>query len=168
MLFIMRGTTLSGKDTFIKSSFPNPNHVLSSDNFREMMLGDITSQQHNKKVFDMIHEILECRFLNRVEWTVLNATHLRIKDCSVPIELCKKYRVPFTFISIVPPSIEELKERNEKRSQVSPLRIPESVIEKHHNRYEASKEPFLKEAQYSPLCTWIEIDQDWQVVHHDQ
>lgn len=168
MLFIMRGTTLSGKDTFIKSSFPNPNHVLSSDNFREMMLGDITSQQHNKKVFDMIHEILECRFLNRVEWTVLNSTHLRIKDCSAPIELCKKYRVPFTFISIVPPSIEELKRRNEERSLVSPLRIPESVIEKHYNRYEASKEPFLKEAQYSPLCTWIEIDQDWQVVHHVQ
>jgi len=162
----MRGTTCSGKDTFIKKYFPNQNHVLSSDTFRKILLGDITSQQHNKRVFDMIHEILECRFLNRVNWTVLNATHLRMRDCTAPIELCKKYRVPYTFISITPPDIEELQKRNQLRSLSSPLLIPDSVIEKHYNRYEASKEPFLKEAQYSPLCTWIEIDQDWQVVDH--
>ncbi len=168
MLFIMRGASCSGKDTFITKNFPNRNHVLSSDNFREMMLGDITSQQHNKRVFDMIHEILECRFLNRVNWTVLNATHLRIRDVSAPIDLCKKYQVPFTFISLVPPSLQELKERNKIRAMSTPMNVPDGVLEKHLNRYEASKDPFIQEASYNPLCTFIEIGQDWEVVNHVQ
>lgn len=168
MLFIMRGTSCSGKDRFIDQNFPNRNHVLSSDNFREMLLGDISSQQHNKRVFEMIHEIMECRFLNRVNWTVLNATNLRIRDVGIPIELCKKYHVPFTFVSIVPPTLEVLKERNQYRSMTSSLLIPDTVLEKHLNRYEASKEPFLKEATYNTLCTFIEINQAWEVVHHVQ
>lgn len=167
MLIIMRGTTCSGKDRFIKQHFQNTNHVLSRDNFREMLIGDITAQQQNQRVFELVHQILRERFINRVNWTVLNAPHLRIKDCSVPIELCKEFKVPFTFISIVPPSVEELKRRNEQRYlNESPLLIPDSVIEKHHNRYTASKDPFLQEARYSPLCTWIEIDQDHEVVNH--
>jgi len=166
MLFIMRGTSCSGKDKFIEENFPNKNHVLSSDNFRELMLGDITSQHHNKRIFETMYEILECRFLNRVNWTVLNATNLRYRDVSTPIELCKKYQVPFTFISIMPPDLDELKRRNELRALSSPLRIPESVLEKHLNRYEASKEPFIKEAMYDPLCTWIELYQNWEVVEH--
>lgn len=166
MLFIMRGTSCSGKDRFIDKNFPNKNHVLSSDNFREMMLGDITSQQHNKRIFETMYEILECRFLNRVNWTVLNSTNLRFKDCSTAIELCKKYMVPFTFISIEPPSLEELQSRNELRALSSPLLIPDHVLEKHHNRYWASMDPFLQEAQYNPLCTWIEIDQEWEVLNH--
>lgn len=168
MLFIMRGASCSGKDRFIDNHFPNKNHVLSSDNFREMLLGDITSQQHNHRVFEMIHEILECRLLNRVNWTVLNATHLRIKDVSIPIDLCKKYHVPFTFISLVPPSLEELKLRNKRRSMVGPMLIPDIVLERHHHRYEASKAPFIQEASYNSLCTFIEISQSWEVVNNVQ
>lgn len=166
MLFIMRGTTCSGKDTFIDNTFINRSHVLSSDVFREMILGDITSQQQNGLVFDTLFKIMEYRFLNRVNWTVFNATNLRMKDVARAIDLCKRYHVPFTFISIIPPSIEELESRNIQRSQDSPILIPSKVIAKHHNRYEASKEPFIKEATYNDLCTWIEIDQDYEVITH--
>ena len=165
MLFIMRGTSCSGKDTFIHTHFPNQNHVLSSDNFREMLLGDRSSQQHNARVFDMMTEILEIRFINKVNWTVLNATHLRIRDCNQVIELCKKHHVPFTFISIEPPSVEELVERNRKRWLMTGMNIPESVLTKHHERYYNNLENFHKEAIHNPLCTFIEIDQQYKVKH---
>ncbi len=164
MLFIMRGASCSGKDTLISKVFPNKNHVLSSDNFREMLVGDISSQQHNARVFEMIHEILDNRLANRVNWTVLNATHLRIRDIAVPIELCKRYKVPFTIISIEPPSINELMARNEKRHLQTGQLIPESVLDRHVNRYYDAMDPFLREARYNPLCTFVEIDQNEKVI----
>jgi len=166
MLFIMRGTRCSGKDTFAHQHFLNHCHILSSDNFREMLLGDISNQKQNKRVLDFMHSVLEERFINRVNWTVLNSTNLRIKDCREPIELCKKYSVPFTFLSIRPPSIEVLNQRNYWRYVETGVKIPGEVIEKHHNRYFASVEPFLQEARYNPLCTWIELSQDYEVLSH--
>lgn len=166
MLFIMRGTSCSGKDVFISQSFPDSNHVISSDVFRELLLGDITSQQHNDRVFGMMLEVLEYRLLNRVEWTVWNSTNMRFKDIHKVIEMCKKYHEPFTFISINPPSFETLRERNEKRKDIIGMDIPDSVFERHLHRYEASKSPFQKEAVYNDLCTWIEIDQDHNVLEH--
>lgn len=163
MLFIMRGTSCSGKDSFIDNNFKNNNHVLSSDNFREMLIGDITSQNQNKYIFNKLKEVLESRFINKVNWTVINSTNLRIRDCSSYIELCKKYRVPYTFISIIPPSLDELVYRNNIRNLFSPMNIHIDVLERHHNRYEASKQPFLDETYNSNLCTWIEIDQEWEV-----
>lgn len=164
MLFIMRGASCSGKDTFIDKFYHNRNAVLSSDQFRELLFGDIGSQQQNDRVFDMIFNILETRMLNRVNWTVLNSTNLRFKDVHRPIELCKKYHVPFTFISIIPPDLEVMIERNKKRRLQTGLDIPELVLERHHARYENCKEPFLREATYNELCTWVEIDQDYEVV----
>lgn len=165
MLFIMRGTSCSGKGTFIRSFFKNDNHILSSDDFRELLLGDRSSQQHNTRVFEMIHNILETRFLNRVNWTVLDATNLRIRDCNATIELCKKYKVPFTFISIQPPSVEELIERNKVRFNQTGFNIPENVFDRHSERYYNNLSNFHKEAYNNPLCTFIEIDQDYKVIN---
>lgn len=167
MIFILRGTTCSGKDTFIRRTFCNTNHVLSSDDFREMLLGDRGSQQHNKRVFSMMHEILEIRFLNRVNWTVFNATNLRFRDVQAIVDLCKKYRVPFTFISIAPPPVETLYKRNIDRHERGGILVPYTVIDKHHARYETAKDMFIKEAMYDELCTWIEIDQNYDILRYE-
>ena len=163
MLFIMRATSCSGKDRFIDIHFHNRNHVLSSDDFREILLGDRASQQQNTVVFDTIHSILETRFINRVSWTVLNATNLRIKDCNKTIELCKKYGIPFTVISIQPPTVEELILRNQKRASQGGLDIPDNVFSRHVERYYNNLSNFHLEANNNPLCKFIEIDQDYKV-----
>lgn len=165
MMFIMRGTTCSGKDTFIEQHFDNKNAIFSSDNFREMMCGNMSVQNFNKQVFEEIHRIVEFRLANRAAYTVYNATNLRFKDASIIVELCKKYHVPYIFISIVPPSLDILKDRNEIRhmNKGVPL-IPEGVIEKHFDRYETCKETFIKEAMYGDLCKFIEIDQNYEVL----
>ena len=165
MMFIMRATTCSGKDTFIAEHFENPNHVFSSDNFREMLCGTMGVQQFNKQVFDTMHGIIDFRLANKVDFTIYNATNLRFKDASAVVEMCKKYHVPYIFISIAPPSLEELHQRNEIRhlEKKVPL-IPEGVINKHFERYESCRPRFMEEAFYSDLCKFIEVDQNYEVI----
>lgn len=164
MLFIMRGTSLSGKDTFINSTFNRPNNVLSSDNFRELLFGDMSYQGQNNVVFDKMYTILEHRLIYKVEWTVLNATNLRMKDISIPVGLCGLHQEPFTIISIQPPSLEELMFRAEQRIKDGGINIPTHVLTKHLARYEGSLDSFVAEAKHNPLCTFVEIDQNHDII----
>jgi predicted kinase len=166
MIILMRATSCSGKGTFIKKNFgeKNANHVLSSDEFREKICGTMSEQRQNKKVFDMMYNILESRLTNRVPLTIMDSTHIRFADCQTVVELSKKYHTPIMVISIQPPSIEELKERNESRMTQTGIYIPEDVLEKHLHRYSASMEPFIKEAMYNDYFKFTEIDQDYNVI----
>jgi predicted kinase len=162
----MRGTSCSGKGTFIKNNFGNEssNHVLSSDNFREMLCGTATEQTQNKIVFDTIRLVLENRLKNRVPLTIIDATHIRFKDCQDVIELSLKYHTPIMVISLKPPSIEDLKSRNFDRMKETGFFVPEGVLEKHYHRYTASMAPFIKEAMFNEYFKFTEIDQDYNVV----
>jgi predicted kinase len=160
----MRGTTLSGKDTFISKHFKDGSAIFSSDHFRKMLCGDVHVQQFNNKVFHMMHEIIEFRIANRVDYTVYNATNLKIKDASTIIELAKKYQCPVTVISIQPPDVETLHKRNKKRNMEEGFLIPDNVIEKHYDRYSNCMKAFEDEAYNNHLVKLIEIDQDYEVV----
>jgi len=166
MIILMRATSCSGKGTFIEKYFghESSNHVLSSDNFREMLCGTVTEQTQNKIVFDTIRMVLENRLRNRVPLTILDATHIRFKDCQDVVDVSKKYHTPIMVISIQPPSIEELKSRNFDRMKETGFFVPEGVLEKHHHRYTASMAPFIKEAMYNEYLKFTEIDQDYNVV----
>jgi len=164
MIFLMRGTTCSGKDTFIAKHFTEDSAIFSSDKFRKMLCGDVHVQQFNNQVFKTMHEIIEFRIANRVDYTVYNATNLKIKDASSIIELAKKYQCPVTIISIQPPSKEELHKRNKKRHMEEGFLIPDNVIEKHFDRYDNCMQAFVDEAYNNSLVKLIEIDQDYEVV----
>lgn len=163
MILVLRGTTCSGKDTFINEHF-EPSMVLSSDEYREILTGDRSNQKNNKDVFDLMYQVLETRLKNRVPCTVMNATHLKFKDCHTVVELSKKYRTPVMVVSIQPPKMEELKQRNRKRTEETGFAIPEDVIDKHYHRYTECMEPFLKEAVHNRLFTFSEMDQKGNVV----
>lgn len=164
MIFLMRATTCSGKSTFIKHHFTNPSSVFSSDNFREMVCGDRQSQQFNKRVFDVMHDIIDFRLANKAQYTVYDATNLRIRDASAIIEMSKKHHTPITVISIVPPSEEELLRRNRLRAHETGFFVPEGVISKHLHRYDECMEPYLVEARNNMLMKFVEIDQDYEVI----
>lgn len=163
MMFIMRGTSCSGKDTFISQNF-YPNVVVSSDALRLMLTDDAGNQRCNQAMFNILNQIIEQRIANRVHHTVYNATNLKIKDTSSVIELCKKYKCPYTFLSIVPPSMEELIARNETRYSKGGIFVPEDVLGRHFTSYESCKKPFIDEAMNNPNCSFIEIDQNYEVV----
>lgn len=160
MLFIMRGTSCSGKSTFLKEYFKDQDqHIVSSDKYREILFGSAYIQSKNRELFDFISKIIEIRMLSHVQWTAYDATNLRMSDSSSCIELCKKYKVPYTFLSIDPPDCEELKRRNRSRGCQSGLQIPEDVLEKHYKRYHDNTKYFVEEAVNSPLASFIEFDQ---------
>ncbi|MDX1532693.1 MAG: AAA family ATPase [Nitrosopumilaceae archaeon] len=165
MIIIMRGTSCSGKDTFVYKEFEGfENHILSSDNFREMLFGTKTEQRKNRLMFDTMYEILEHRLSCRVPMTVVNSTNLRFKDIERVLELSKKYHTPIMVISIQPPTLDELKRRNKKRCNNTGFFVPETVLEKHYNRYFAAIDPFIKEAIYNDNFRFTEIDQEYNVI----
>lgn len=166
MIIVLRATSCSGKSTFIKNNFgeESENHVMSSDKFREMLFGTKTEQRMNKKVFETMNSFIESRLVSRVPLTIVDATHLRFKDCEAVLTLSKKYKVPLMFISIQPPALDELKRRNKKRMESSGFFVPEEVLEKHYNRYFTAIDPFIKEAIYNDLVKFTEIDQEYNVV----
>lgn len=167
MLYILRGTTCSGKDALANKFFPK-NTVVSSDYFRELLTGDVASQRRNQEVFSMLNRVVESRLEHRVNITVYNATNLRMKDCSNVIELCKKWHTPYTILSLQPPSKEELFERSKKRGLGGGLFVPMDIIDKHYERYYNinTTENFEQEAINSPLCEFVEIGQDYEVIKY--
>lgn len=164
MLYIMRGTSCSGKDTFIQ------NHgleefTLSSDNFRLMLLGDMGAQHANKLVFDTLHRILEERLKERTVITVVNATNLKMQSVKPLISLARQYAVPVTVVSIIPPGIDELKERAESRFITgNGPKMPDHVLERHLQQYESCKPAFMTYSCYDKY-KFVEIDQDWNIVY---
>lgn len=164
MIFLMRGTTCSGKDRFIEQHFNDDTAIFSSDKFRKMLCGDVHVQQFNNRVFETMQNIIDFRVANRVDYTVYNATNLKIKDASKMIELSKKHRTPMTIISIQPPELDELYRRNKKRFSEQGFLIPDHVIESHSRRYYDCMAPFEDEAKNNVLVKFIEIDQDYEVL----
>lgn len=164
MIFVMRGTVCSGKSTFVKDNFKPYENVISSDDMRIRFTGDRHCQTSDTLVFQEIHKTIEYRLLNKVKWTVFDATNIKIKSCRDIIELSKKYHASITFISIIPPDLEELKRRNNQRSIDEGFYVPEDVIERMYNNYQSSTQGFVMEAMHNPYCTFIELDQNHEVV----
>ena len=169
MIFIMRGTSCSGKDTFIKRHFEDPkssNHVISSDNFREMLYGSFDFERDSKDLFKIIHQVIDFRLRSKVTWTVLNAANLKMSNVNKVLDLCKKYRVQYVFISIEPPDVDVLMSRSEERAEQGGVFLSREVLEKHHKDYFNCREYFIDEAKNSSLCSFIEINQNDEVLHH--
>lgn len=164
MLYIMRGTSCSGKSTIVHNNFDDKNSIFSSDDFRERLLGNRQNQAMNKLVFEKMYEMLDIRLANKPMYTVYDATNLRLRDCSTVIELCKKHQEEYTIVSIIPPSIEELKQRNIKRNEETGFFVPESVLEKHYDRYFACMGSFINHVENHTLGTFIEIAQTGEVI----
>lgn len=163
MIFIIRGTSCSGKDTFIEQHFKD-HCVLSSDKFRLMLLDNMKDQTKNNFIFDMMHDVLEQRLRFGVAYTVINATNLKFKDCQVYFELAERFNENITVISIDPPEIDELFKRSRVRGNLGGLEVPEDVIERHHNSYFASMDRFIEVASVNDKVSFIRIDQDWEFV----
>ena len=159
MLFIMRGTSCSGKGTFVKQHFA-PHCVLSSDWYRQVLTNDVENQQQNGLVFDKIRDILEIRLKNRVPYTVIDATNLRMKSVKEFLDLAEKFGEKVTVISIAPPSVDELAVRSSKRAAEGGLYVPREVLERHHDSYFNS----LANFQVCDKFHFVEIDQKHNII----
>lgn len=164
MIFIMRGTSCSGKDTFISKYF-EPHTVLSSDWYRRVLTNEIGNQQQNGLVFDLIYDVLEKRLKNRLPYTVMNSTNLKMKDASRTIEMAKQYGEKVTVISIDPPELKELVRRSTSRGESGGLFVPEEVLERHWRSYYNSLLGFMEAEKNSfGQLNFIRMDQEHNLV----
>lgn len=126
-LKILIGTPGSGKSTYCKNIFPNVN-VISLDEIRKELTGDITDQSQNDLVFSTgikrLHNILKNR--QSVIW---DATSVSRKIRKLLIDTARKYGAFVSMVHFDLP-LEVCLERNYKRDRV----VPEDIIKKfYHN-----------------------------------
>lgn len=160
MLYIMRGTSCSGKDRYCDEFFED-NQVLSSDKFRIMIVGSVNCQKYNKRVFELMHEMVKCRIENRVPVTVVNATHLSIKDIRYYLDLQKVWEFPIKVISLEPPSLLALISRRNKRLHGS--QTLDVVLERHIQRYYDCMGAFKQEDAHNELFTFCQLEQEHEL-----
>jgi predicted kinase len=163
MIFLMRGTSCSGKDRFISHHFKD-HCVLSSDKFRLMFLDSVEDQSKNQFIHEYVQSAVEIRLRFGTSYTVVNATNLKFKDCVVYLELAKKFGKNVTIISIDPPGTDVLIERSVNRGLEGGLRTPDDVIHRHVNSYYSGIERFIEAQSEYTNYKFIRIDQDWEVI----
>lgn len=145
-LIILRGAPGSGKSTFLKNSGLEP-YSTCADSIRLLLESPVAddengriaiSQKNDKKVWEMLFEILEHR-MERGELCIVDATHTRPKDFSKYKELMEKYRYRGYCIDFSDVPIETCKLQNKSREQWK--FVPETVIDVMYARMAEFKVP---------------------------
>lgn len=162
MLYIIRGTSCSGKDTFINKNF-DEHCVLSSDKIRLLLTNDMKDQSKNKMVFEYLKHTLELRLTNGCFYTVINATNLKYRDVDDYVQMAKKLGFPVTVISIDPPSLEELYRRSKERGENGGLFVPDEVIFRHYNTYYEAIPRFMELANDGEF-KFVRVNQKGELV----
>lgn len=143
VVFMMIGPSGSGKSTVAHklADLRDDMIVVSSDDTRELLTGDPGNMPISRLAFDHIHTILETRSRHGVS-TVFDATSLKRKDRVAIMRSARKSNRYFKVVGIlIETSLETCKARQHERDR----QVPEFVIERHYNSYEASKTNVLEE-----------------------
>ena len=150
--YLMVGLAGSGKSTIakeieyaIRMSSPKYDEygradkvvLISSDDIREEILGDVNDQTQNDKVFSHIHKLIKqaVRDYNHI---IVDATNLTIKNRRALLNCLDDKKDYHKIAYIVNTSIEKCKENNSKRDR----KVPEYVIDNQAKKFEI---PFANE-----------------------
>src|SRR5690606_22088875 len=131
--------------------------ILSSDDMRERLTGDMSNQRFNKQVFDTLRSMLEIRLNAGCMYTIIDATNLKWKDSYGFIEIAQKAGAKGSVVNFTPPSLEELVERVENRYSTGGLLVPKDVLERQIETYNNCT------AHYLEMCEKSGIE----VTHYD-
>ena len=130
-IIMMMGIPGSGKSTYIQNHLMSETTiVLSSDEIREELYGDVSNQNHNDEVFKLLYSRINMYLNNEnVERIVFDATNINKKRrinfikyiksiATVPLDInCIYMAVPFATCV----------ERNSKRDRVVPIEVLERM-----------------------------------------
>ena len=138
VLHVLVGPSGAGKSTFAQEHFFN-DQVVSSDNIREEMTGDMADQSQNDAVFQAFHNIIRARIENGLD-AVADATNLRKKDRQAVTNLAKGAKVVYHVINR---DMESKEATGGWR-----LNVP-GLLEKHEQRFKSQLKDILKGDGYS-------------------
>lgn len=131
-LTVMVGVPGSGKSTFIRNNKKDGDFVISSDNIRDELFGDICCQDDNGKVFQIVYKrMVEALRFGRDVW--LDATNINRKCRRVMFEKLKQAKLEVSVYAMVMGTrIEECIRRDAERDRT----VGEEVIWKFVRRFE--------------------------------
>lgn len=123
-LIVMCGIVASGKSTWAREyAERNEMLYLSSDEMRERLFGDETTQEHNPEVFLEMHRITD-NALSVGQSVVYDACNLSAKRRANFVKSIKqKYPYVICVCVIMNTPIDECYTRNSERSRVVPLHV---------------------------------------------
>lgn len=125
-LIIMCGPPACGKTTIalnLKEEIPN-SIIISPDNIREELTGDMTNQSFNVEVFNTVYARIKDALKNGYN-VIYDATNCRNTHRYKIIDTCREYTYRIIcLMSVVP--LETCFENNRKRNRV----VPSEVIER--------------------------------------
>lgn len=149
-VIMMIGLSGSGKSTVakeIKEQVGERVTILSSDELRQSLFGDVNDQTHNEEVFSYIKKhtrsVLESDS-NQV--CVVDATNLSVKDRSWLFCQCGTNKKGRKIAVLLPTIYDECLTRNSQRQRV----VPVSVIERQVRKFEI---PFYEEG-WDKILIW--------------
>lgn len=150
--YLMVGLAGSGKSTIAKEieyaiCMSSPKYdeygradkvvLISSDDIRAEILGDVNDQTQNDKVFSHIHKLIK-QAVREYNHIIVDATNLTIKNRRALLNCLDDKKDYHKIAYIVNTPIEKCKENNSKRDR----KVPEYVIDNQAKKFEI---PFANE-----------------------
>jgi len=171
-LVLLRGVPGSKKSSWVNAMGLEP-FTLSSDNIRLMfrapqttLRGRTISGEDNKKVWALLHTLLEHRMENG-DTTIVDATHTNPANFDTYIRLAKKYRYKI-YVLDFPIELNEAKALNRMRDTYK--WVPEEVIEKMHTELNKPLPKFVTKidfdmfnALFAPLA--LDMTNSYDKIH---
>jgi len=105
-LIVMVGPSGAGKSTFVNQYFKS-HEIVSTDNIREELTGDLRNQHMNPLVFGEFYRRIETK-IQLGERVVADASHLHKKDRIKTAQIGIKYHVPVFYIVVNRPLEEKI------------------------------------------------------------
>lgn len=159
-LILLRGLAGSGKSTWVKEQQLEP-YTLSSDIMR-LLFGNYhmnsegvrkISMEKDKLVWNTFYHILEER-MKTGEFTVIDATNIKITDINRSLKLAKKYLYQVFCVDFTDIPLHIVKQQNESREWEKI--VPEKVIDRMYENLQTNKLPdYIKIIK--PNDFWKEI-----------
>lgn len=115
-LTLLVGPSGAGKTTSIRDAGLDGDAVISSDRLREYLTGDPTDQTQNKRVFQVLHELVEQRLKLGLP-VIVDATNIRNKD-RIAIAKLIPDRFPVHYMVVDRPLVEKLADRGHRSEEL--------------------------------------------------
>lgn len=132
LFIMMSGIPGSGKSTKAKefAKFFDKIEILSSDNYREKITGNINDMSRDEEVFDALYKTMR-KFLIEGKSVIYDATNINIKDRRRALEMIRDINC-YKISHLMNVNFEECKKRNSQRDRV----LPEEVLYKFLYKFE--------------------------------
>lgn len=176
-LLLTRGLPGSGKSTWLKNQGIEQ-YVISSDAIRLLLNSPVMdsdgrmsiNQGQNRKVFEMLFEILESR-MDRGEFVVVDATHLKTSDFEKYSKFANKYFYSIACVDFTKVPLDVCLAQNAARESYK--YVPETVIVAKHAelvRHNVPKSIRVLDPNTDDFANWIKIPivdlNEYNKVHH--